>query len=317
MKRREWLGLAALVALSGGLAACREAPLRVAAHPWIGYESLFLARDLGWLPAYVHLQETLSASDSMQALREGRVDAAGLTLDELLRLRSEKLPLSMIAVLDVSAGADVVMAGPAIDSLADLKGRRIALEASAVGEIMLIKLLEAAEIRRHEVRLLSIEPENQLAAWRKGEIDVAITYEPTASRLAEAGGHAIFDSRRVPETIFDVLAVRTELVRNRPAACEALLQAHFRGIEHLRVNRQDAMHRIAARQGIGIEAVRKSLGGVVIPDLERNRLYFREGSELVQAIHQLSRLMSERRMLPKDDDALDLWLGDCLPRSLS
>lgn len=316
MKRREWLGLAALVALSGGLVACREAPLRFAAHPWIGYESLFLARDLGWLPDYVHLLETQSASDSMQALREGRVDAAGLTLDELLRLRAEKLPLSMIAVLDVSAGADVVMAVPAIASLADLKGRRIALEASAVGEIMLIKLLEAANLRRHEVRLLSIAPENQLAAWRQGEIDVAITYEPTASRLAEAGGRAIFDSRRLPETIFDVLVVRTDLARSRRAACEALLQAHFRGIEHLRVNRQDAMHRIAARQGVDIDAVRKSLGGVVIPDLDRNRLYFREASELVQASLQLNRLMHERRMLPKADGGQDLWLGDCLPRSL-
>lgn len=36
------------------LAACSPAKsLAVAVHPWIGYESLYLARDFGWLPAGV------------------------------------------------------------------------------------------------------------------------------------------------------------------------------------------------------------------------------------------------------------------------
>ena len=231
----------------------------------------------------------------------------GVTLVELM------VVISIIAVLDMSAGADVVMARSTITAWSDIAGKRIALEASAVGELMLVKLLEVANVARSEVTLVDLPPEKLQDAWAAQEIDLAITYEPTASRLATLGAERLFDSRRLPETIFDVLAVRTDQRDRLHPTLRALLRAHFAGIGHLRVNRPDALHRIASRQQISLESAQKALGGVVIPDLERNRILLQPGSSLQRAAAALSELMSGRAMLARPDALEDLLDGRYLP----
>lgn len=302
--------------LSAGLAclpACGTPSLRLGVHPWIGYESFYLARSLGALPSQIQLTETRNASESIAAIQSGAVDAACLTLDEVLHVRGNGPSLTVIAVLDMSAGADVVMASTGIKEWSDIAGKRIALEASAVGELMLLKLLEAANVARSEVTLIDLPPEKLPDAWAAQEIDLAITYEPTASRLAAMGAQRLFDSRRLPETIFDVLAVRADQRDRLHPALRALLRAHFAGIGHLRVNRPDALHRIASRQQISLESAQKALAGVVIPDLERNRILLQAGSSLQRAATALSELMSARAMLAHPDALENLLDGRYLP----
>lgn len=304
--RRRLVQALPLSATFGILPGCSSPPLRLGLHPWIGYESFYLADGLGALPSQIQLMETRNASESIVAIQNGSVDAACLTLDEVLHVRGSAVPLSIIAVLDMSAGADVVMAKAEIAQLSEIAGKRIGLEASAVGELMLIKLLEAANVARSDVTLIDLSPEKLPDAWADQKIDLAITYEPTASRLAALGAQRLFDSRRLPETIFDVLAVRSDQRTRLHSSLQGLLRAHFAGIGHLRVNRPDALHRIASRQQISLESAQKALAGVVIPDLERNRILLQPGSSLQRAASALSELMSARTMLPRPDMLTDL-----------
>ena len=91
LSRRRCLAL--LAALPGlawlpGCSAFGIEPLRIAAHGWLGYAPLFLARDLDYLPRNdIHLMESLSAGDSMELLQRNAVHGAGLTLDEALGRR--------------------------------------------------------------------------------------------------------------------------------------------------------------------------------------------------------------------------------------
>ena len=116
MQRREFLGLSIAAGLSAaGLPGCSDpVPLRFGIHPWIGYEPLYLARDFNWLPDTVALVPGTSAKDSMEGLISGALDGAALTLDETIRVRSSGLELLVVAVADVSAGADVLMVKPSI-----------------------------------------------------------------------------------------------------------------------------------------------------------------------------------------------------------
>lgn len=112
--RASTTGLLLLLIATLGLAGCTDRhTLTVAVHPWIGYESLCLAQDLGWLPRQVTLQHGRTAAESLAALQAGTVDAAGLTLDEALKARGAGVPLSAVLVLDSSAGGDMLMRGRA------------------------------------------------------------------------------------------------------------------------------------------------------------------------------------------------------------
>ena len=305
-------GLAA-VPLFGGCSASK--PLAVAIHPWIGYETLHIAQSLRWLPEQVHLHEGASASESLAALKDGRVDAACLTLDEVLRSRAEGVPLTIALVFDISSGADVVMARPAIKTLADLKGKRIGLERSALGALVLASLLKAADLPESAVNLLDLPPDQQLMTWQKGEVDAIITYEPTASLLRREGARRLFDSRQMPDRIFDVLAVRTDRIASRHDTLKGLLVAHFQALEHLRINRMDAIYRIATRLQLEPSEVTTALGGVALPSLRANAGYLAQAdSPLANAAATLSKLMVGQGMLPHAPPLDDLFAATWLPR---
>ncbi|MDR9441043.1 MAG: ABC transporter substrate-binding protein, partial [Halomonas sp.] len=177
----------------------------------------------------------------------GELDGAALTLDEVLKARAEGLPLAVILVFDDSVGADMVLARPQIATLADLSGARIAVERSAVGSLVLHKLLEAAGLTADQLEVVDLPPDRQLAVWRQGDIDAVVTYEPTASQLMREGARRLYDSSQFPDMILDVLAVRHDRLRWRTDALEALVLAHFRGLAHLRIKMRCA----ASPPGVG------------------------------------------------------------------
>ena len=60
------IGLALMLPGCGWLA---DKPVTIASGIWVGYEPMFLARNEGWLDTkLVHLVETASATESLQAL---------------------------------------------------------------------------------------------------------------------------------------------------------------------------------------------------------------------------------------------------------
>jgi NitT/TauT family transport system substrate-binding protein len=266
-------------------------------HPWIGYETLYLARELGWLPPEVALREGKVAGDSLAALRAGTVDAAALTLDEVLLARAAGIPLVVVLVFDASAGADVVLARPGIEKVADLTGRRIGVERSGLGAMVLSTTLERAELTAEAVTVIDTPPDRQLVAWRDGHVDAVVTYEPTASLLEREGARRLLDSRQMPDVIFDVLAARSDRTPLLDAPLAGLIAAHFRALDHLRVHRQDAVYRIAARQGVDAADVQQALAGVVLPGLAANRGYLAPGSRLAKAAAALDERMARYGLL--------------------
>lgn len=313
MHRLSLTWLAALV-VALGLGGCTERqPLRVAVHPWIGYEALCLADDLDWLPPDITLQHGQRAADSLAALRAGTVDAAALTLDEALQARAGGLPLTVVLVLDSSAGADMVLARPDIERLTDLAGKRVGYDPTAVGALVLSELLAQARLPESAITPVELPLTQQLAAWRDGAVDAVVTYEPIAAELLAAGATRLFDSRQMPDTIFDVLVVRRDRIEGRHASLRRLVESHFRALEHLRRNREDAVHRIAAHQGVAAADVRRALGGVMLPDASGNRYALQPGSRFDQTARRLERLMVQRRLLKDDDDLNGLFDANFLP----
>lgn len=319
MQRRAFLlSLAALAVGSAAVGACTSgAPMTVGIHPWPGYEPLYLARAFGWLPEGVHLREGQAAGDSVAALQAGEVDAATLTLDEALSLRASGVALTVVLVFDSSVGADMVMARPSIKALADVAGRRIAVERGAVGEVVLHKLLDAAGLAETDVTVLDIAPDRQLDAWRAGEIDVAIGYEPASSLLGREGARRLFDSRQFPGIIFDVLAVRSDRLSARRAQVDALLVGHFQALSHLRVNREDALRRIAAWRGLSFDETERSYAGLNLPDVAGNRSYLdTTGARgILRAARELNTLMLRVGRLKAADDLVGLIDPSFLPRN--
>lgn len=291
-------------------------PVAIASHVWPGYEPMFLARTMGWLDSkQVRLVETTSATDSVNTLVDGKVDGAALTLDEVLRARGKGIPLTVVMVFDVSAGADVVLVRPPLKQLADLKGRRVGYEPGATGAIMMTEALRRAMLSLADVQPVALTADRHVSAWKSGQMDAIATYEPSSSQLRSLGAVNVFDSREIPHTIVDVLAVRTDrLGQVHSAAIRHLVLAHLRALNHFRHNPQDAAYRMAPRLGLSAVRVGDAFRGLVSPDAEYNfRLLGGDAPPLRQTAARLSALMVEQRLLKKKDALDTLITSDYLP----
>lgn len=300
------------------LASCESRSpllLRVAAHVWPGYELMFLARDQGWLPAeQVTLVPTPTSSESMALLARGEVDAAALTLDEVLRMRSDGTALTITLVFDESAGADVLMARPELTSLQALAGRKVGAETTALGAFMLHQVLEAAKLAPSEISLVPVTDAGHLAAWKGEKLDALITYEPVASQIEALGGRRLYDSRQLPGQILDVLAVRRDRIEAQAARLTAVANGHFRALRHLQTNPQDATFRMAGRMGLAGQEVLGAFRGLVMPSLSANRRLLESNSKLPESARRLSAVMARVGLLSPDDTLADLATSQCLPQ---
>jgi len=294
-------------------------PLTIASHVWPGYELMFLARKEGWLPdpQELTLVETDSATASLNALAQGKVMGAALTLDEVLRARDQGVPLTAVLVFDVSAGADMLLAKPGIETLADLLGKRIGVEQSAVGALMLEKALQAAHLSLTDIITVPVRFDEHVSAWQDNRVDALITFAPVATQLLERDAQRLFDSRDIPDTIFDVLAIRSEFLDTHAETVKKLISGHFKAREHLLHNPQDASYRLAARLGLSGPEVLSSYQGLELPDSKNNHKFLAtpKGNLLTVATN-LSTLMASAGFLSQQVSLDNLVSPEFLPEEI-
>lgn len=220
-------GALVLLAFTLHLGACESPPpppLVLGMNSWVGYDPLVLARDRDMIDTtQIKVVELSSSSEAMRGFRNGLIDAAALTLDEALRLASEGQDLRLVALLDASVGADMVLARPGIETPQALRGETIAVERSAVGALMLTRVLQKAGLQPADVKVLNLEASLHLDALRTDRAVAAISYQPLAGALKKAGFNVIFDSASLSGELFDVLVVRASVLEERPAQVDALI----------------------------------------------------------------------------------------------
>jgi NitT/TauT family transport system substrate-binding protein len=301
------LALAALWALSP-LTACSppEPPLRVATIPWIGYQPLFLARDLGhYPPETIRLVELGSNTESLRALRNRDVEAATLTLDEALLLASEGHDIAVVLVLDCSAGADALVARPGVGTLADLAGRRVGVESGANGAYVLSRALHLAELAPADIRIVPLAIGDQLEAFRSGAVDALVTFEPVRTQLAALGAETLFDSREIPCEIVDVLAAYRDVLTERRAQIERLLRGWFLALDYQTASPEEAAARLAPHLEMAPEEYLSALAGVRLGSPAINCRALTTAPEpggLAASARHLARLMKSNGLLPGDPD---------------
>ena len=296
------LRLLACLALALSLAACVREPepvLRIGTNVWIGSEPLYLARELGHLdPKTIRLVEYPSASEVLRAFRNQTIDGMVISLDELLGLAADGLQPRIILVVDISHGADVVVGRPGMQTMRDLKGRRVAVESGALGAFVLSRALALDGMQASDVNVVHLESNEQPKAYEKGEVDGAVTFDPYRTQLLRAGASTLFDSTRIPGEIVDLVAVRSTVLEKQPRAVQTLLTGWFSAVDYLKREPNDAARRMGIRQQTTGEQFLASLQGLRIPSREENlKMLGGTAPELAVSGRKLMDLMLQAKLL--------------------
>jgi NitT/TauT family transport system substrate-binding protein len=290
-------------------------PLKVGTNQWIGYESLYLAQNRKLFDGHnIKLIQMPSATEAARALRNESLDVAALTLDEALTLLQYSPDLRIVLVMDNSNGGDVLLANPKIHSLQELKNKRIGVENTAVGAILLDAALQEGKMNVADVELIPVEVNVHENYYNENKIDALVTFEPHKTHLIAKGALNLFDSSHIPDLIMDVLVTRPDVINQQKAALKALIAGHFQALAYLHEHPREAASWIASRLEVNPDDVMVQLKGIEIPDLGKNR-YFLTGkvSALKSKITELTALMLERQLLFKPINTEHLVEGSLLP----
>lgn len=264
-----------LFGLCGAFAGCfgkPEMPLRVGAIVWPGYEGLFLARSLGYFEGQpVKLVEYRTVSEVIRSFENGAIEAACLSTDELLRLSVNEPDAQAILVMDISKGADALLARPELQEVKDLKGKRVGVEVNSMGVYMLARALDKAGLRAEDIVVAQVSHNSHESAYLGGEVDAVVTSEPHRTPLMNAGAKVIFDSSQLSEEITDVLVVKRGLVEKRRHDLQNLVKSWFRAVDYMKQHPERSAQIMAEREGISPGDLMAAMKLLEIPSLEKNR----------------------------------------------
>lgn len=301
-----------LALISGGCDWPIERPLKVASHEWPGYEPLHLARELGYFDEEkIHVYEVPSATASIRAFRNGYIDVVALTLDEALLLLEDKVPIKVLLVMDVSNGADAIVARPPIQSLKDIKDKAVGVESMALGAYMLTRALIKGGLQPESVKPIYIPFNKHEEAYKQHLVDILVTFEPVKSKIVQLGGRILIDSKELPNEIFDVLVIRETALNSHLQEVKSLLNGWFKAVDYLASNKEDAAFTVARRINSTPEQFINSLNDIILPSFEDNQRFLAGNDpELIHIAQQLSSVMLSNNLLSTELDIHSLIYSD-------
>jgi taurine transport system substrate-binding protein len=150
--------------------------------------------------------------DVIKAMASGDIPIGEVGSSPATAAAAQGLDVQVVWILDDINNSEqlVVSAKSGINSLADLKGKKIATPFVSTAHYQLMYALNKAGINPKEVQLLNMRPPEIAAAFERGDLDGAFIWEPVLSKVKASGGKSILSSADVAKQgapTFDALMV--------------------------------------------------------------------------------------------------------------
>ena len=157
------------------------------------------------------------------------------------------------------AEALVVPKDSSIRSVADLKGRKVALNKGSNVHYLLVRLLEKHGLKYADVQPVVLPPADARAAFEKGSVDAWAIWDPFLAAVEkQTGARVLADGRGVVNNYAYYLGERGYVEKN-PRVIEALFADTQEQARWLKANTKQAAAIIAPLQGLETDVVETSL----------------------------------------------------------
>ena len=236
----------------------------------IGYQSFpsgdLIVKNSKWLeealPNYnIKWTKFDSGADVNTAFIAKELDFGSLGSSPVARGLSAPLniPYSVAFVLDVAGDNEALVArnGTGINTIADLRGKRIATPFASTAHYSLLAAVAQNGLSGKDVQLVDLQPQAILAAWDRGDIDAAYSWLPTLDQLRKTGKDLI-TSRQLAKDgkpTLDLGAVRDEFATAHPDVVDTWRQQEARALKLIHDDPAAAAKAIAAEIGLSPDEV--------------------------------------------------------------
>lgn len=151
-----------------------------------------------------------SGVDANKALLSNSIDLATMGDTNAVVALAADIPAQLIWINDV-IGDNEALVMKSADSWSDLAGKTIATTFASTSYYTLLKLLQKHHLE-DKVQLLDMQTQDIVAAWKRGDIDGAYTWQPALSSLQQTGT-ILYTSQQAAEE--GIITANVTLARSR------------------------------------------------------------------------------------------------------
>ncbi|MEI7026418.1 aliphatic sulfonate ABC transporter substrate-binding protein [Paenibacillus sp. y28] len=226
----------------------------------IGKEKGWFAEELGKYGATVEFQTLASASQYNEALAAGRLDIVRTGYIGTITAQAAGIGFKVLA--EGSSGAPDAILVPAsspIQSVKDLKGKKVAVAKGSSSWGLLQHALKKEGISPNDVQLVNLQPNDAQAAYKGGQVDAWVIFEPYRSQETTSGSRIVAESSTLGIFTPGYVMARTEFADKYPELTVAFLKAYQRSIDWQKANLEEAIELNAKVKNASKDTIRVSL----------------------------------------------------------
>lgn len=131
----------------------------------------------------------------------------------------------MMERLDFTNVRLVVNPAAGINTVADLKGKKIAVSVGSTSHNHMLRALSQAGLKQEDVSLVNLAPANMPPAYVAGQVDAALTWEPNVGLMEKAGAKPIATTRSLGMITGGIWVARQAYTQENAAAVQGFLKA--------------------------------------------------------------------------------------------
>jgi len=228
-------------------------PLTIGYGDYPGYTAWQVAIEKGWFKEEgVDVKFVwFDYSASLDAFATGKIDAVGLANGDALILGATGAHNVMYLVTDYSNGNDMVIAKKGINSLKDLKGKKVAVEVGVVDHLLLITALEKAGMSESDVILVNAKTNELPKVLASKDIAAIAVWQPSAGQALKEvpGSHVLYTSAEKPGLLYDAVTVNPNSLMSRKADWAKVMKVWYRVVDYINnpATQADAVKIMATR----------------------------------------------------------------------
>ena len=167
--------------------------------------------------------------DVIRAMASGDVAVGEVGSTGIATAISQGMDVELFWILEDIASAEALVArnGSGVNTIADLKGKKVGTPFVSTSHFQLLYALQKAGLKPTDVQILNMRPPEIAAAWGRGDLDATFIWDPVLSTVKKNGKVLTTsgDICKQGACTFDGLVVSKKFAAENPAFMVALVKA--------------------------------------------------------------------------------------------
>ncbi len=262
-----------------------------------------LSKQTGWKIEWRKFQ---SGTDVIAAMASGDLKISELGSSPLAIAATQGVDLQLFMISDGIGSAEALIArnGTGINSVKDLKGKKIGVPLGSTSHFSLMGALANAGVAASDVTVLGMSPDQIAAAWSQKQIDATFIWDPVQTKVRANGKMIIHAGQVTGKPTFDGWVVDREFGNKNRGLIVAFIKAIAKADGSYTSNPaawtadSTAVKTIAKRTGAKAADIPVILKGYAFPSISDQLSPAWLGGAIAKSIGATAVFLKEQKKIP-------------------